>query len=142
MSLKTPFSQVTQSELTRKIESIQLSGVKRFIKGKINLVRTVLNYGITAGLNVVNDVIRNYPSFKGNGGHPYISGNTRCLLTSNEFCFGDAFPRGCPSASCLLHGCRFALSQWNCGRAAAEYIGYQPPHPVAVSQMSDETYVA
>ena len=77
---------------------------------------------------------------KGNGGHPYISGYVRRFFTENEFCSGDAFPRGCPSASCMLHGCRSALSQWNCGRAAAEYIGYQPPRPVAVSQMSDETY--
>jgi len=53
-------SQVTHSELTRKIESIQLSRTKRFIKSKINLIRAVFNYGITAGLNVVNDVIRNY----------------------------------------------------------------------------------
>lgn len=53
-------SQVTQSELTRKIESIQLSSIKRFIKGKINLIRAIFNFGITAGLNVVNDVIRNY----------------------------------------------------------------------------------
>lgn len=56
-------SQVTQSELTRKIESIQLSKIRRFVKGKINLIRAVCNYGLTAGLNVVNDVIRNYLTY-------------------------------------------------------------------------------
>lgn len=56
-------SQVTQSELIRKIESLQLSGIKRFIKSKINLIRAILNYGITAGLNVINDAIRNYLTY-------------------------------------------------------------------------------
>lgn len=53
-------SVVTKSELTRKIETIQLSKVKQFIKRNMNLCRTVMNYGLTAGLNVFNDVIRNY----------------------------------------------------------------------------------
>ena len=51
---------VTKSELIRKIEAIQLTELKRFIRNKCNLFRAILNYGITAGLNVVNDVIRNH----------------------------------------------------------------------------------
>lgn len=58
--LKQYTPQVTQSELTRKIETIQMSGLKRFIKKNINLIRYIVNYGFTAGLNLVNDVIRNY----------------------------------------------------------------------------------
>ena len=54
--------QVTLAELIRKIEAIQLPGWKRFIKNKGDLVRAILNYGLTAGLNIVNDVIRNYYS--------------------------------------------------------------------------------
>lgn len=53
-------SVVTKSELTRKIEEIQLSRVKRFFKKNVNLCRAVVNYGLTAGLNIVNDVIRNH----------------------------------------------------------------------------------
>lgn len=53
-------NQVTQAELTRKIEGIQLNGLKRFLRKRADLLRAILNYGITAGLNVVNDVIRNY----------------------------------------------------------------------------------
>lgn len=56
-------SQVTRLELVRKIESLQFSVIKRFIKGKINIIRAILNYGITAGLNIVNDVIRNYLTY-------------------------------------------------------------------------------
>lgn len=51
---------VTKSELTRRIEAIQLSKVKQFCKRNLNLFRAVMNYGLTAGLNVLNDVIRNY----------------------------------------------------------------------------------
>ncbi len=58
--LKTYTSTVTKSELIRKIEAIQLSAAKRFFKKHINLFRAILNYGLTAGLNVVNDVLRNY----------------------------------------------------------------------------------
>lgn len=53
-------SQPTKTELKRKIEAIQLSGFARFIKRNFDLCRAILNFGITAGLNVVNDVIRNY----------------------------------------------------------------------------------
>lgn len=53
-------NQITKSELTKKIESIQLSKFKRFLKRNVNLVRAIVNYGFSAGLNVVNDVIRNY----------------------------------------------------------------------------------
>lgn len=53
-------SVITKNELTRKIESIQLSSVARFFKKNANLFRVVLNYGVNAGLNIVNDVIRNY----------------------------------------------------------------------------------
>lgn len=53
-------NQVTQAELIRKIEAIQLSSWKRFIKSKADIVRAIFNYGLTLGLNMVNDVIRNY----------------------------------------------------------------------------------
>ena len=53
-------NQVTQAELVRKIEAIQLPGWKRLLKGKADLIRAVCNYGLTLGLNIVNDVIRNY----------------------------------------------------------------------------------
>lgn len=56
-------NQVTRNELIRKIEAIQLSAFTRFIKGKINFIRAVMNYGLTAGANFVNDVIRSYYSF-------------------------------------------------------------------------------
>ena len=55
-------NQVTQAELIRKIEKIQLSPIKRFLKSKLDVIRAICNYGINAGLNVVNDVIRNYYS--------------------------------------------------------------------------------
>lgn len=53
-------SAITKNDLTRKIESIQLSGVVRFFKKYSNLFRVVINYGLNAGLNIINDVIRNY----------------------------------------------------------------------------------
>lgn len=53
-------SPITQRELTRKIEAIQLSKFRQFVKNKADIIRAVLNYGLTAGLNVVNDIIRNY----------------------------------------------------------------------------------
>lgn len=53
-------SPITKNELVRKIESIQLSGISRFCKKYANIIRVVINYGVNAGLNVVNDVIRNY----------------------------------------------------------------------------------
>lgn len=55
-------NQITRAELIRKIEKIQLSPIKRFLKSKIDIIRAICNYGINAGLNVVNDVIRNYYS--------------------------------------------------------------------------------
>ena len=55
-------NQVTQTELIRKIEKIQLSPIKRFLKSKLDVIRAICNYGLNAGLNVVNDVIRNYYS--------------------------------------------------------------------------------
>lgn len=55
-------NQITQAELIRKIEKIQLPPIKRFLKSKIDVIRAMCNYGINAGLNVVNDVIRNYYS--------------------------------------------------------------------------------
>lgn len=62
MLLEQYTTPVTQGELIRKIESIQLSRTQRFFKNKIDLIRAICNYGLTAGLNVVNDVIRNYYS--------------------------------------------------------------------------------
>lgn len=56
-------NQVTQAELVRKIEEIQLSPIKKFFKGKINLIRAICNYGLTAGTNLANDIIRNYYSY-------------------------------------------------------------------------------
>lgn len=53
-------NQITKAELTRKIEAIQLSGAQRFFKNRINFFRAVFNYGLTAALNILNDVIRNY----------------------------------------------------------------------------------
>lgn len=53
-------STITKNELTRKIEAIQLSGMVRFLKKYANFFRVVLNYGVNAGLNIINDVIRNY----------------------------------------------------------------------------------
>lgn len=53
-------SVITKNELTRKIESIQLSGFAKFIKKNVNFFRVIFNYGINAGLNILNDVIRNY----------------------------------------------------------------------------------
>lgn len=55
-------NQITQAELIRKIEKIQLSPIKRFLKSRIDVVRAICNYGINTGLNAVNDVIRNYYS--------------------------------------------------------------------------------
>lgn len=55
-------TQTTRSALIRKIENIQLSIIKRFAKKNINFFRVILNYGLTAGLNVVNDVIRTHLS--------------------------------------------------------------------------------
>lgn len=60
--LKQYTSPVTQAELIRKIEEIQLSPARRLLRNLSGLIRAVLNYGLTAGLNVVNDVIRNYYS--------------------------------------------------------------------------------
>ena len=56
-------SQATKRELARKIESLQLSPIKLFIKKKINLLRAILNYGLTSGLNVANDIIRSHLSY-------------------------------------------------------------------------------
>lgn len=60
MLLSKYTNQTTKVELERKIESVQLSKGKRLIKRNINMVRFILNYGLTAGLNVLNDVVRNY----------------------------------------------------------------------------------
>lgn len=51
---------VTKEELKRKIESIQLSSIKRFIKRYINFFRALCNYGLTAALNIANDIVRSY----------------------------------------------------------------------------------
>lgn len=50
----------TKSELIRKIEEIQLSRIKRFIKKHFNIIRAIINYGLNVGVNILNDVIRSH----------------------------------------------------------------------------------
>lgn len=60
MILSQYTTSTTKSILAQKIEAIQLSRTKKVIKKYINLFRFILNYGLTTGLNIVNDVLRNY----------------------------------------------------------------------------------
>lgn len=60
MILSQYTTSATKSLLKQRIEAIQLSKIKKVVKKNINLIRFVFNYGLTAGLNVANDVIRNY----------------------------------------------------------------------------------
>lgn len=69
MILSQYTTSTTKTILAQKIEAIQLSKTRRRIKKNINLIRFVFNYGLTTGLNIINDVLRNYyallPPLKG-----------------------------------------------------------------------------
>ncbi len=101
-SLLTDYtSQITKNELVRKIESIQLSGFVRFLKKNINLVRAVLNYGLTAGINICNDVIRNYFSAL-----PLVSeSQIRDIIPEINFETETEFNKSKASYSLLLRVC-------------------------------------
>lgn len=60
MILSQYTTSTTKNILAQKIEAIQLSKTKKIIKKYINLFRFIFNYGLTTGLNIVNDVLRNY----------------------------------------------------------------------------------
>ena len=60
MILSQYTTSTTKNILAQKIEAIQLSKPKKIIKKYINLIRFIINYGLTAGTNIVNDVLRNY----------------------------------------------------------------------------------
>ena len=60
MILSQYTTSTTKNILAQKIEAIQLSKTKKIIKKYINLFRFILNYGLTTGLNIVNDVLRNH----------------------------------------------------------------------------------
>ena len=112
---------VTKRELTRKIEKVQLSGVKRFFKDKINLVRAVLNYGVTIGTNIVNDIIRNYYSYL----PPVTEDQIHDILPKIQFDAETNFNAIDSSYTTLLQLC-----------AVIENLGYE--HPVIFFDKFDE----
>lgn len=56
-------SSTTKRELEEKIENIQLSKTKKTIKKYINCIRFIANYGLSTGVNLINDTLRNYYTF-------------------------------------------------------------------------------
>lgn len=60
MILSQYTTSTTKTILAQKVEAIQLSKTKKIIKKYINLIRFIFNYGLTTGLNIVNDVLRNH----------------------------------------------------------------------------------
>ena len=60
MILSQYTTSTTKTILAQKIEAIQLSKTRKLIKKYINLIRFIFNYGLTTGVNIVNDALRNY----------------------------------------------------------------------------------
>ena len=94
-------SVITKNELTRKIESIQLSPATRFFKKNANFFRVVVNYGLNAGLNIINDVIRNYYGFL----PPVQESQIRDIIPKMDFETDKEFNKAKASYNLLLRIC-------------------------------------
>ena len=60
MLLSQYTDQLTKTSLCNKIDTIQLPKGILFLKKTSNLVRLILNYGLSAAVNILNDTIRSY----------------------------------------------------------------------------------
>ena len=101
MLLSKYTDQTTKAELEKRIESIQLSSGKRLIKRNINMVRFVINYGLTVGLNLLNDVVRNYFAVL----PPFNENEIRSILPTIDFDADTEFNKINVSYSLILRLC-------------------------------------